>query len=219
MRYLQMYEKFGTDSETLYIFDFDDTLVDTPDFEEEAISLMKESVTIKSLLKRSVGMIGKSMSDLKWEHGRIYVSDPDSEIEVKGNWVRKKQRVYLLVPDKFYYTELSLPKKALPLGEFYNSVENKAIVTGRIRDMKPKIEKNLDNLGLDQPNYGLFCYPSRDESSDRVAEWKAKTIVSLIKKSGFKKVKFYEDRSKWLRTVKNAVENKLPYVEFEGIKC
>ena len=214
-----MYEKFGTDSETLYIFDFDDTLVDTPDFEEEAISLMKESVTIKSLLKRSVGMIGKSMSDLKWEHGRIYVSDPDSEIEVKGNWVRKKQRVYLLVPDKFYYTELSLPKKALPLGEFYNSVENKAIVTGRIRDMKPKIEKNLDNLGLDQPNYGLFCYPSRDESSDRVAEWKAKTIVSLIKKSGFKKVKFYEDRSKWLRTVKNAVENKLPYVEFEGIKC
>lgn len=214
-----MYEKFGTDSETLYIFDFDDTLVDTPDFEEEAISLMKESVTIKSLLKRSVGMIGKSMSDLKWEHGRIYVSDPDSEIEVKGNWVRKKQRVYLLVPDKFYYTELSLPKKALPLGEFYNSVENKAIVTGRIRDMKPKIEKNLDNLGLDQPNYGLFCYPSRDESSDRVAEWKAKTIVRLIKKSGFKKVKFYEDRSKWLRTVKNAVENKLPYVEFEGIKC
>jgi hypothetical protein len=219
MRYLQIYEKFGTDSETLYIFDFDDTLVDTPNFEEEVIKLLKESVTVKSLLKRSVGMIGKSMSDLKWEHGRIYVSDPDSEIEVKGNWVRKKQRVYLMVPDKFYYTELSLPKKALPLGEFYNSVENKAIVTGRIRDMKPKIEKNLDSLGLDQPSHGLFCYPSRDEISDRVAEWKAKTIVRLIKKSGFKKVKFYEDRSKWLRTVKNAVEKKLPYVEFEGIKC
>jgi hypothetical protein len=219
MRYLQIYEKFGTDSETLYIFDFDDTLVDTPNFEEEVIKLLKESVTVKSLLKRSVGMIGKSMSDLKWEHGRIYVSDPDSEIEVKGNWVRKKQRVYLMVPDKFYYTELSLPKKALPLGEFYNSVENKAIVTGRIRDMKPKIEKNLDSLGLDQPSHGLFCYPSRDEIADRVAEWKAKTIVRLIKKSGFKKVKFYEDRSKWLRTVKKAVENKLPYVEFEGIKC
>jgi hypothetical protein len=219
MRYLQIYEKFGTDSETLYIFDFDDTLVDTPNFEEEVIKLLKESVTVKSLLKRSVGMIGKSVSDLKWEHGRIYVSDPDSEIEVKGNWVRKKQRVYLMVPDKFYYTELSLPKKALPLGEFYNSVENKAIVTGRIRDMKPKIEKNLDSLGLDQPSHGLFCYPSRDEIADRVAEWKAKTIVRLIKKSGFKKVKFYEDRSKWLRTVKKAVENKLPYVEFEGIKC
>ncbi len=219
MIYLQMYEKFGTDSEILYIFDFDDTLVDTPDFEEEAIKILKESVTIKSLLKRSTNMIGKSLSDLKWEHGRIYVSDPESEIEVKGNWVRKKQRVYLMVPDKFYYTELSLPKKALPLGEFYNSVENKAIVTGRIRDMKSKIEKNLDSLGLDQPSYGLFCYPSRDEISDRVGEWKAKAIVRLIKKSGFKKVKFYEDRSKWLRTVKKAVENKLPYVEFEGIKC
>lgn len=219
MKYLQIYEKFEQkEDEILYIFDFDDTLMKTPSFEKMAISFLKETVSISSLLKRSVKFIDKELKDLKWENGRIYVPDPDSKIDVKGNWVRKKGRVYLITPDRFYYTDLSLPTGPKPLSSLYNSVKNKAIVTGRIKTMKPKIIETLDNFGLEQPNLGLFCYPSRNETDDKVAEWKAKTIVKLIKDTGFKKAKFYEDKSKWLRTVKNAVEKELPDVEFEGIK-
>jgi len=40
----------------------------------------------------------------------------------------------------------------------------------------------------------------------------------LIKSTGFQKVKFYEDKSKWLRTVTNAVKKELPHIDWEGIK-
>lgn len=219
MKYLQIYEDFSAKKDdTLYIFDFDDTLMKTPSFEKMAISYLKETVSISSLLKKSVKFINKDLKDLKWENGRIYVPDPNSEIEVNGNWVRKKGRVYLITPDKFYYTDLSLPIGLKPLSDKYNSVENKAIVTGRIKTMKSKIIDTLKKFDLDEPNWGLFCYPSRSETDDKVAEWKAKTIVKLIKDSGFKKAKFYEDKSKWLRVVTNAVKKELPEIEFEGVK-
>ena len=220
MKYLQIYEEFKVNPRegTLYIFDFDDTLVEGPSFEKQSIELLKETVSIGSLLKKSVRFIGKTIKDLKWENGRIYVEDPDQQIPITGNWVRKKGRVYLVTPDKFYYTDMSLPTSAKKLSELYNSVENKAIVTGRIKTMKEKVEKSLEGFGLEQPNFGLFCYPSRQEAGDQVADWKAKTIVKLIKSTGFQKVKFYEDKSKWLRTVTNAVKKELPHIDWEGIK-
>jgi hypothetical protein len=218
MKYLQIYENFNTTDDVLYIFDFDDTLADSPTFEELAIEYLKEDVTVKSLLDRSLKYISKNTSDLKWENGRIYISDPSEEIQIKGNWVRKKGRVYLVSPDRFYITDMSLPKKLLKTADIYKSVKNKAIVTGRIITLKPKLEKNLKELGLEKPNWGLHCYPSRQETGDQVAEWKAKTIVKLIKSTGFQKVKFYEDKSKWLRTVTNAVKKELPHIDWEGIK-
>lgn len=219
MNYLILYENYNKDNDILHIFDLDDTLVESDSFEEQSISFLKESTTIKSLLNKSVKLIGKTLKDLKWEHGRIYIPDSDNQIEIKGNWVRKKNRVYLITPDKYYFTDLSLPNKTLKLSEKYNSVKNKAIVTGRIKTMKSKIENSMDNLGLDKPNYGLFCFPSKDDNPDRVADWKAKTIVKLIKDTKFKKVIFYEDKSKWLRAVKNLVKKELPDIDFEGIKC
>ena len=218
MKYLKLYENFNTTDDTLFIFDFDNTLADSPTFEEMAIEYLKEDVTIKSLLDRSVKYIGKSIKDLKWENGRLFIPDPTEEIQIKGNWVRKKGRIYLISPDRFYYTDMSLPKSLLKTAEIYKSVKNKAIVSGRIVTVKPKLEKNLKELGLKLPNWGLHCYPSTQETSDRVAAWKAKTIVELIKKSGFKKARFYEDKTKWLNKVKLEVSKLLPEVEFEGIK-
>jgi hypothetical protein len=113
---------------------------------------------------------------------------------------------------------MSLPKKLLKTADIYKSVKNKAIVTGRIITLKPKLEKNLKELGLEKPNWGLHCYPSTEETSDRVAAWKAKTIVELIKKSGFKKARFYEDKTKWLNKAKTEVAKFLPEIDFEGIK-
>jgi hypothetical protein len=96
---------------------------------------------------------------------------PDNKIEIKGNWVRKEssKRVYLVAPNKYYYTDLSLPTSPTKLAELYNKVENKAIVTGRIKDMRERIETVLDDFGLEQPNHGLYCFPSRDDSDDKAA--------------------------------------------------
>lgn len=217
MKYLKLYENFK-EGDILYIFDLDDTLVDTPRFEELVIEYLKEDMTIGSILKRSVSQINKSINDLKIENGRIYIQDTSNEIEVNGDWIRKGKRVYLVAPSTFNLTDLSLPKKTKELSTLYKSVKNKAIVTGRMNRIKGKIEKVLDDFGLDQPNYGLFCYPNRDEISDRVAVWKAKTIVNLIEETGFKNVKFYDDNSKWVNRVTREVKKELPNINWEGIK-
>jgi len=218
MIYLESFKEFDRYNDTLMIFDFDDTIVDSPRFEELAIKYLKEGVTIKSLVDRALNQIGVSKSDIKIEHGRLYVNDPDSKIDVKGSWVRKKGRVYLVAPDKFYYLEESFPDKVTKLASKYKKVKNRAIVTARIKTVRNLVEKYLDKLGLGQPNFGLFMYPSRDEDGSKVAAWKAKTIVKLIKDSGFKKAEYFDDKSKIVNAVVKAVKEQLPDVDFIGHK-
>jgi phosphoglycolate phosphatase-like HAD superfamily hydrolase len=200
------------------IFDFDDTLADSPRFEELAINYLKENTSVKTLVDISLKQIKKNKSDVKIENGRIYVEDPDIQIEVKGNWVRKKKRVYLVPPDKFYYLEESFPDRLTLLAERYKKAKNKAIVTARIKTVRGLLEKYLDKLGLEQPNFGLFMYPTKEESEFRVASWKAKTIVNLIKTTGFKKCEYYDDKSKIVNAVVKAVNEQLPEVDFKGHK-
>jgi hypothetical protein len=220
MKHILTYNLFESRSndDTLFIFDFDDTLADSPRFEELAINYLREGVTVKTLVDRSLKQIGKKKEDVKIEHGRLYVNDPKSEIDIKGNWVRKKTRVYLVAPDKFYYLEESFPDKLTPLAKKYKSVKNKAIVTARIKTVRNLLEKYLDKLGLGQPNQGLFMYPTKDEDGSKVAAWKAKTIVKLIKDTGFKKVEFFDDKSKIVNAVVKAVKDELPDVDFVGHK-
>jgi hypothetical protein len=84
--------------------------------------------------------------------------------------------------------------------------------------LEEKVKESLTKFGLELPNHGLFCYPSKDDRTDRVAEWKAKTIVQLLRDTGFKKAKFYDDKPKWVKKVVLAVRTELPEVEFEGIR-
>jgi len=215
----QIKENFSEEEEDeiLYIFDFDDTLVKTPRFEDLAIPLL-EKVTIEDMLKLSCGHIGVDIGDLKHDNGRIYVNDPDEEIEIKGNWVRKKKRVYLLAPYTFHLSDDSFPKKLKKLSKLYKEVENKAIVTGRPSKVKSKVIKSLLDLGLELPRFGVHCYPLDDDNSDRVATWKAKKIIQLIKKTEIYNVKFYDDNRKWLRKVKEIINEELPNVNLETIR-
>ena len=217
MKYLKVFENFQKD-DTLYIFDFDDTLVDSPSFEELAIQYLTENQNIGELIKRSLQFVDKSKQDLRIENGRIYVEDPNQTIEPKGNWVRKGLRVYMVTPNVYHFLDISLPTKVKELSELYKQVQNKAIVTGRMVDLEEKVKESLSRLGLELPNYGLFCYPSKEQTSDRVAEWKGKTIVNLLKETGFKKAKFYDDKPKWVKKVREIVSKELPDVEFEGIR-
>lgn len=217
MKYLKLFENFQKD-DTLYIFDFDDTLVHSPSFEELAIQYLTENQNIGDLIKRSLHFVNKEQKDLKIENGRIYVEDPNQTIEPKGNWVRKGLRVYMVTPNVYHFLDISLPTKVKELSELYKQVQNKAIVTGRMVDLKEKVIESLEKFGLELPNHGLFCYPSKDDKTERVAEWKAKTIVQLLKDTGFQKAKFYDDKPKWVKRVVLEVRKELPNIEFEGIR-
>jgi hypothetical protein len=217
MKHIKLFENFQED-ETLYIFDLDQTLVESPSFEELAIEYLTENQNIGDLIKKSLNFVNKSKSDLRIENGRIYIEDPNQTIEPKGNWVRKGLRVYMVTPNVYHFLDISLPTKVKELSEMYKKVQNKAIVTGRMVDLEEKVIESLTKFGLELPNHGLFCYPSKDDRTDRVAEWKAETIVKLLKETGFLKAKFYDDKPKWVKKVRELVAKELPEVEFEGIR-
>jgi len=67
---IKNYNEFTTKN-VLYIFDFDDTLVNSPSFDELAINYLKEDITIKDLLNQSINRVGVTLDDLKWQDGRI----------------------------------------------------------------------------------------------------------------------------------------------------
>lgn len=216
MNFIKTFESFN--NKTLYIFDFDETLVSSKSFEELSIEFIKEGITIESLLKKSVNSINKDINDLKYENDRIYIDDPNNEIDIKGNWVRKKKRVYLITPNKFYYTDLSLPYKKLKLTELYNKVENKCIVTARPKDMEKSVIKSLNKFDLDKPKYGLFCYPNNEKDIEHISIWKGKTIIKIIKETGFTDVIFYDDNSKLVNTVDKMIKESLPDINWKSIK-
>jgi hypothetical protein len=223
MKYLKLFENFQED-DTLYIFDFDDTLVDSPSFEELVIRYKngEDLPEIEILLKNSLKLIDKKLSDIHIENGKIFVKDADESIEVEGKgnyWVRKGGGLIKMVtPNKFHFLDISMPTKVKELSELYKQVQNKSIVTGRMVDLREKVIESLELFGLELPNHGLFCYPSKNDRTDRVAEWKAKTIVQLLKDTGFKKAKFYDDKPKWVKKVVLEVRKELPEVEFKGIR-
>jgi len=205
------------ESETLYIFDFDDTIVKTPSFEELAIDFLKENVSIKDLLQISVDRIGVNLKDLKWENGKIYVDDANNSIEASGNWTRKNNRVYLSTPYKFPYTDISMPSRVKELAKLYNNVENKCIVTARPKEVEDKVIRILFKLGLELPKYGLHMFPS-GKGSGNPGWWKGKKIVEILKETGFNKAHFFDDNSKTVNKVDKVVKEAMPNIHWESTK-
>ena len=210
----------SNEEDILYIFDFDDTLVVTPRFEDQAIEFLKENLTIESLLNVSVSRINKSLKDLKWEDNRIYIDDPLNKIKIGENdryWVRKGKRIYLLQPDEYSLSEMSLPTKLKELSDKYKLVKNKCIVTARPKQMKDKIEKVLEFLGLELPNYGLYLYPYINHY--KAGTWKGNKIIEILSKSKFKKAIFYDDNPKYIKAVNKVISENLPKdIDFKSIK-
>jgi len=208
-----------TDQNTLYVFDLDDTLVETPRFEDLVIEYLKENVTVKDILDNSIKKINVKLSDLNWENGRVYLDDPNSSITLQNNdknWVRKGKRVYLLTPDEFGIIDISLPTKIKELVNLYNSVENKCIVTARSEKIRNKIEKILNSFGIEYPNYGLHMYPHINHY--QVGTWKGNKIVEIVNNNKFNKVIFYDDNSRYIKSVNKVITEKLPNLDFKSIK-
>lgn len=215
MIYIKAYENYNIDKDILYVFDFDDTLVETQSFETFVIDYLSESV-IEDIIDNSISSIGVSKSDLKWQDNRVYIDDPSREINVIGNWVRKGNRVYLVAPDEFGATELSLPSKTLDLVDFYNQVENKCIVTARPESIRDGVEKVMEKLGIQYPKYGLYMYPHIKHRE--VGRWKGQQIIDISKKYNFDKVIFYDDNIKYIKGAKSIIKQNYPELDFNYVK-
>ena len=211
---IKNYNEFTSDN-VLYIFDFDDTLVNSPSFDELAINYLKEDITIKDLLNQSINRVGVTLDELKWQDGRIYVLDPNKELKEFGNWVRKGDRLYMFTPHAFHISDLSLPETLKELSELYKSVENKCIVTAREESLRNKITRTLLNLGLELPKYGLHMAPNGTKNA---GHWKGEKIVEIINETGFKKAIFYDDNAKYIKRATKVVREKLPNFDFTPIK-
>lgn len=215
MMKISKFDEFSDNKDMLYIFDLDDTLVNSPSFEELAIEFLKEDLSIGDMLKSSVGRIGVNLTDLKWENGRIYVNDPKDEIKEFGNWVRKGKRVYLTSPNIFHVSDISLPTSIRELSNLYSSVENKCIVTARPESLRRKIESKLKEFGLEMPKFGLHMAP---DNTKNAGHWKGERIVEILNETGFKKAIFYDDNAKYISKATRVVKDKLPNIDWKAIR-
>jgi hypothetical protein len=212
---IDRFNEFSIENQTLYVFDFDDTLMVTPRYEDIAIKFLNENLTVKDLLDRAIKRIGISKDKLKVQDRRIYIEDPNKEYSEQKDWVRKGNRLYLVQPDEFCYLDESLPNQVKELVNLYKSVENKCIVTARPESMRIKIENVLNQFGLNNPKWGLHMCP---DGKVNAGKWKGEKIVELAKSTGFQNVIFYDDNSKYIRGAKKVVSEKLPNLNFKCIK-
>ena len=212
---IDRFSEFNIEQQTLYVFDFDDTLMVTPRYEDIAVKFLTENLTVKDLLDRAVKRLGIDKSQLKVQDKRIFIDDPDKKYKEQKDWVRKGNRMYLVQPDEFCYLDESLPKQLKQLSELYKSVDDKCIVTARPESMRGRLEILLKQFGLDNPKWGLHMCP---DGRVNAGIWKGEKIVELVKSTGFQNVIFYDDNSKYIRGAKRVVSEKLPNLNFKCIK-
>ncbi len=210
MKHLKSYKIFESTKEnkTLFIFDFDDTLMFSPSFNDKVSQILNENITTKDLLDRSLSFLNLKADTnlLKIDNDQIYILDPEHKIEVRGNWNRKGDKIFLITPHMWSKIEDSFSNKKTPLSNLYNSVENKCIVTARPKDSEELVIKKLKELNLDDPNYGLYTMPLESGVGNPGA-WKAKQIIKIIKETNFEKYLFYDDNKKVLNRVDREVND------------
>ena len=212
---IDKFNEFDIENNTLYVFDFDDTLMVTPRYEDIALKFLNENLTVKDLLDRAVKRIGITKDKLKVQDRRIFIDDPNKIYKEEKDWIRKGNRLYLVQPDEFSYLDESLPTKLKELANLYKSVEDKCIVTARPQRMRNKIESVLKQFGLENPKWGLHMCP---DGKINAGKWKGDKIVELSETTGFQNVIFYDDNSKYIRGAKKVVSEKLPNLNFKTVK-
>jgi hypothetical protein len=212
---IDRFNEFNIENGTLYVFDFDDTLMVTPRYEDIAMKYLNENLTVKDLLERALKRIGIDKSQLKIQDKRIFIEDPDKNYKEDKDWVRKGRRLYLIQPNEFCYLDESLPKNVKELFNLYNTVKEKCIITARPESTRNKIQETLNKFGFEKPKWGLHMCPN---GRINAGKWKGEKIVEIVKQSGFQNVIFYDDNSKYIRNAKKVVLEKLPNLNFKCIK-
>ncbi len=90
---IDKFNEFNIENKTLYVFDFDDTLMVTPRYEDIAIKYLTENLTVKELLDRAIKRIGVTKDQLKVQDRRIFIEDPDKRFKKEKDWAKKGNRL------------------------------------------------------------------------------------------------------------------------------
>jgi len=101
-----------------------------------------------------------------------------------------------------------------PVLDIYHNVKNKAILTGRNISLHGDIVRKLLYMGMDLPNYALYCFDGRYNKN--IKQFKAEVVNMLIDQNNWNVVHMYEDKLNWLDFIEAAVKEKNPEVEFIG---
>lgn len=211
---IDRYEQFSVE-DTLYVFDFDDTLFVTPKWEDIAKKIIFENLTPDDLVKRALQDMNIDKKRLRIQDGRIFFEDPNVTSNITKDWTRKGSRVYLVQPPEFCYLDESLPNQLKNISEIYKKVKNKCIITARPESVRQKIESVLIQSGLEYPNWDLHMCPKGRMNAGR---WKGEKICELAKKTEFQNITFYDDNSKYIREAKKVVAEKMPNLNFVCVK-
>lgn len=198
------------EQKVLYAFDMDDTLTYSKRFEEHVKPLLlREYLTPEIILNNKLEDIGIGLEKLKYENGRIYFDDPHHEYKIpKGSdWVRKKDRIYIVQPNAFLMTDESMPIGTYDdIVKLYNEAEYKCIITARSERLRRQTIKALNNLGIEKPNMGLFMYPN--DSFAYTYEYKSNKLLEIYKTMKFDEIHYYDDNIKLLKKIKENLKNK-----------
>jgi hypothetical protein len=98
-----------------------------------------------------------------------------------------------------------------PVYKEYVKAENKMILTGRDNKLAELIIQRFNELGIEEPNYGLKTFSPGKLS---IVQFKIQTICKSIQEHGWTVVHFYEDRKDWLQDAMTSVNSVFPAVTF-----
>ena len=77
--------------------------------------------------------------------------------------------------------------------------------------MREDVEKNMENLGMQMPNYGLHLFPGGGKA---ISEYKIKVIEDSIIANGWEEVHFFDDRLDWLTKASDEITTMFPNIKF-----
>jgi|TARA_R110000851_G_scaffold112921_4_gene237351 hypothetical protein len=138
------------------------------------------------------------------------------EIKEMGGWFSVNGSfVVLNEPRGFYSYQDTIGMEANePVLDIYHSVKSKAILTGRNISLHGDIVRKLLYMGMDLPNYALYCFDGRYNKN--IKQFKAEVVNMLIDQNNWNVVHMYEDKLNWLEFIEAEVKEKNPEVEFIG---
>jgi len=132
-----------------------------------------------------------------------------------GFVAEKEGRLILEEPKGFYSYQETIGMQANEnVVEIYQSVKNKAILTGRDISMYPDITRKLSYMGIDLPKNGLYCFDGRYYKN--IKDFKGEIVNMLIEMHSWDVVHVYEDKQNWLSHIEESVKEKNKQVEFFG---
>jgi hypothetical protein len=190
----------------LNAFDLDDTLIITKRFEEVLLPYINENVNLKDTIENILKKYNKDITDLNYENGRLYLFDPNREIDEnkEKNFIRKNSRIYLTTPENFFLSEDGESDSTnTEIVNLYNKSKNRSIITIRKDKYRKQTLEMLNKLGIKYPNAGLFMYPF--DIIYNKAKWKSQILEELLLK--YVNVSYYDNDVKVLKRIKKYINN------------